>query len=97
MSIVLDYRLIDSGDCEKEFDSFADAVAFMRGIGEEMFQHVDITDSKDYCIAGYSEIVQHFEEISDLYDGEPDCMHISTRDGIGGGIHCNKCSAWFCY
>jgi hypothetical protein len=33
---------------------------------------------------------------SDLFDEDPDCLHIlSPRPG--GGVECSKCKGWFCY
>ena len=97
MSIIVTFKLYDSGERESEFNTFTDAVLFMHGIGECMFEWVTITDKYEHSIEGFSDITNHYDNVGDLWAGEDDCIHTKTHSGLGGGIHCNTCSAWFCY
>ena len=97
MSVILTYQLIDSDERKVEYSSVAEAIMFMGSIGEGMFTSAGLTDCNNITIEGYACIMHNWDQVGDLWNGKPDCMHTSTHSGIGGGIHCNNCPAWFCY
>lgn len=93
----INYQLIDTFENYKEFDSIADVIKWMRGIGSDMFVYVSLTDGKLNEVDGYDAIMKAYDLNSDLWQGDADCIHLNTHSGIGGGCHCDTCSAWFCY
>lgn len=97
MTVLIEYALIDTPDTDKEFDTVAEAIAWVQGIGEDMFTHVSLNDIYDNYVDGYSAIIKAYEDNKELYAGEDACIHLNTKSVIGGGIHCCSCPAWFCY
>lgn len=93
----INYQLIDTFENYKEFDNVADAVKWMQGIGKDKFQYVLLTDGKLNAVDGFDTIVKAYNNNNDLWHGDADCIHLNTHSGIGGGCHCDTCSAWFCY
>ena len=93
----INYQLVDTFENYKEFDNVADAVKWMQGIGIDMFVYVSLTDDKLNEVDGYDAIVKAYNNNNDLWHGDADCIHLNTHSGIGGGCHCDTCSAWFCY
>lgn len=35
-------------------------------------------------------------KFDELYDADPDCKH-NVVSSSGGGVHCTKCTGWFCF
>lgn len=93
----INYQLVDAFENYKEFDNVADAVKWMQGIGKDKFQYVSLTDGKLNAVDGFDTIVKAYNNNNDLWHGDADCIHLNTHSGIGGGCHCDTCSAWFCY
>ena len=93
----INYQLVDAFESYKEFDNVADAVKWMQGIDIDMFVYVSLTDGKLNEVDGYDAIVKAYNNNNDLWHGDADCIHLNTHSGIGGGCHCDTCSAWFCY
>lgn len=93
----INYQLVDTFENYKEFDNVADAVKWMQGIGIDMFVYVSLTDGKLNEVDGFDAIVRAYNNNNDLWHGDADCIHLNTHSGIGGGCHCDTCSAWFCY
>lgn len=94
---IINYQLVDTFENYKEFDNVADAVKWMQGIGIDMFVYVSLTDGKLNEVDGFDAIVRAYNNNNDLWHGDADCIHLNTHSGIGGGCHCDTCSAWFCY
>ncbi|WP_275372675.1 hypothetical protein [Clostridium tertium] len=34
---------------------------------------------------------------NELYDADPNCVHVLHSTMIGGGLRCKKCSGWICW
>lgn len=95
--VTINYQLIDTFENYKEFDTVAQAIAWMQNIGEDMFQYVDLTDDKENYVDGYSAIIEAYTNNHDLWHGDAGCIHLHTTSGHGGGQVCTTCGAWFCY
>lgn len=95
--VTINYQLIDTFENYKEFETVAQAIAWMQGIGEEMFQYVDLTDGKENYVSGFSDIIETYKKNHDLWQGSPACIHLNVESGHGGGAVCKSCGAWFCY
>lgn len=95
--VTLNYQLIDTFENYKEFETVAEAVNWMQGIGENYFQYVDLTDDKENYVSGFFDIVEAFNDHSDLWQGSTGCIHLNVVEGHGGGQVCTTCDAWFCY
>lgn len=93
----INYQLVDTFENYKEFDNVADAVKWIQDIGIDMFVYVSLTDGKLNEVDGYDAIIKAYNDNSDLWHGDADCIHLNTHSGNGGGCHCNTCPAWFCY
>lgn len=95
--VTINYQLIDTFENYKEFETVAQAIAWMQGIGEDMFQYIDLTDDKENYVSGFSDIIETYNNCSDLWQGDAGCIHLHTTSGHGGGQVCTTCGAWFCY
>lgn len=96
MTIVA-YSLVDLPDTERDFNNVKDAVDWMKNISRDMFNSVSLTDGKGNIVNGFDAIIDAYDQNRDLLAGDADCIHLKIHDGIGGGCHCNTCTAWFCY
>lgn len=54
----LQFRLIDAWDNYKYFDSIEEAQQWIAGIGEEMFNYVDLLMGED-LLEGFTEIMEY--------------------------------------
>lgn len=95
--VTINYQLIDTFENYKEFETVAQAIEWMQGIGEDMFQYVDLTDDKENYVSGFSDIIETYKKNNDLWQGDADCIHLTVGSGHGGGAVCKSCGAWFCY
>lgn len=95
--VTINYQLIDTFENYKEFETVAQAIEWMQGIGEDMFQYVDLTDDKENYVSGFSDIIETYKKNNDLWQGSPACIHLNVGSGHGGGAVCKSCGAWFCY
>jgi hypothetical protein len=95
--VTINYQLIDTFENYKEFETVAQAIEWMQGIGENYFQYVDLTDDKENYVSGFSDIIETYKKNHDLWQGSPACIHLNVGSGHGGGAVCKSCGAWFCY
>lgn len=95
--VTINYQLIDTFENYKEFETVAQAIEWMQGIGENYFQYVDLTDGKENYVSGFSDIIETYKKNNDLWQGSPACTHLNVGSGHGGGAVCKSCGAWFCY
>ena len=95
--VTINYQLIDTFENYKEFETVAQAIEWMQGIGENYFQYVDLTDDKENYVSGFSDIIETYKKNNDLWQGSPACIHLNVGSGHGGGAVCKSCGAWFCY
>lgn len=95
--VLVQYSLIDAENLEHEFDSVADAVAWLNGVGFDMFIAVTLTDAFGNFVDGFDGIMTAYKDNSDLWAGSQACLHLNIRQPSGGGVQCRDCGAWFCY
>lgn len=93
----IEYRLIDTGNRERDFHTVSRAVEWIMGIGESIFESVMLTDSSDNYVDGFSEILRVYDINQDMYGGNESCIHANAKRMPRGGVVCPDCKAWFCY
>ncbi len=67
MMIEIECRLIDSGDIDRSFPTLEIAQLWVRGIGEEYFQWVEMTVG-DETVEGFWEILAYGRESNQKVD-----------------------------
>ncbi|QQV91664.1 hypothetical protein OXC43_gp82 [Klebsiella phage vB_KpP_FBKp27] len=82
--VTINYQLIDTFENYKEFETVAQAIEWIQGIGEDMFQYVDLTDDKENYVSGFSDIIETYKKNNDLWQGSPACIHLNVGSGHGG-------------
>lgn len=95
--VIVNYQLMDTFERYREFETILEAINWMRGIGENYFQYIGLTDGKENYIDGYSAIIEAYKKNNDLWYGAADCIHLNVVSAHRGGAVCTTCGARFCY
>ena len=74
-----------------------DAIEWFKKHSPGDFEYISLTDGNGYQIVGYESVIAVYDRNSDLYGGNPTCIHPIVHSPSGGGVRCDLCRAWFCY
>lgn len=97
MSIIVTYKLIDSSELEKEFFALSAVADWVTGIGQDMFEYIEITNEQDGVIDNMQtlyDMVATIEYNHDLSQCSPacNCMYCKLSHDLVINEELAKCS-----